>query len=169
MPDTGCDRGPMIVYTEEEWRRRSDLQRRRLVRLQTVVIAGFMSLPVLILIAIVMVPEARGDPFITTLLVLCLGISAALIGFCRMLLNWFDRGPLMGLYENGFQYDFEVFYPYEEIDRVELGEDGLRMWLKVGPGSGPNEWGPSKRVVTLFETEGIEALKKRVHVPGSPE
>jgi hypothetical protein len=169
VQDKEYERGPMIVHSEEEWRRRSDFQRKRHIRFQIVTTAVFMLWPLLFLVLIVLIPKTREDPVITGLLMLTLVISVLLIGYSRMLIRKFDRGPLIGLYEKGFQYTWEDFYPYKEIDRVELGDDGLRMWLRVGPEGTSYQWGPRKRVVGDLGEEGVEELKRRVQTPGSPE
>jgi hypothetical protein len=168
VADSGYDRGPMILYPEEEWRRRKDLLRKDHIRFRRINIAFSLTMPALILFGLIFVPKAREDPFIIGLLVLSSGMVAMLIGFSRMNTGEFDRYHLMGLYEKGFEY-YEKFLPYVEIERIALENKQLKLWLIHGPRESPLIVGTEKRAMTLLGHDGIEEISKRVRGHTSPK
>jgi hypothetical protein len=155
----------MVLYSEDEWRRRSDLRRGHHIRFQMVVVMMSLSLPVLIISSMVLLPWTRRDPIILALLVVSLGTVVGIIIFSRMMIRRFDEGPLMGLYERGVQIDHEEFYPYGQIDGVGRGEDGSGLWLRTRGEDPTRRWKSRGWVSTVLGEEGVEELQRRVDGP----
>jgi hypothetical protein len=169
VPDEGYKRGSMILYPEEEWRRRSDLMRRHHIRFQMLVVTVSLLLPTLIMSSMVLLPWARNDAIIVALLVTSLVMVGGLIIFSRMMIHRFDRGPLMGLYERGYQLDYEEFYPYEEMGRLEPGKNGLQIVVRRNGVDVDQRWISRRLVMTVLGEEGVEELERRVAGPGWAE
>ena len=128
VPDEGFDRGPMLVYPEEEWRRRVDLYIRRggiIWMLKGYLL--FMTIPLVFIIFYLTNPEADTPvPMNWIALLFTLLVTVMTIGSIYYGLWAIARNPLNGLYEKGFQHNYRSFYPYEEIERIERRREGRR-------------------------------------------
>ena len=167
VPDDGYDRGQMIVHPEEEWRRRvhACIYRPRLRAMWGLYVV-LMLYPIG---SFIMVRLNPGDFFGTPLLIaMIVVLSLVWVGVTLVFLRTRARAPRVGLYERGFQYNHKEFLPWETIEGVEMGEEGLRISIQVDEGR-VFEWGPRRCVMAVLGEEGIVELNARVHAAGSPE
>ncbi len=118
--DRGMDRGQMIVWTDEEWRRRfSEMMNRMMER----AIIGLMivyaaCMVMLITMALLSGPGPGAQIFTIVIffITLTFGIGIPMIMFQTK--RGFAKAPAVGLYEGGLQLTPFYFIPYHEMKRT---------------------------------------------------
>ncbi len=167
VPDEGFERGQMLVHTKDEWRRRFEAA---LERVNRRVLRLFFSLGALLLVVAVVAWMFLPEDFNRDRLVfslVCIGIFTIFVPFpvCWNLKRKVGRSPAPGLYENGVQYNHEVFIQYSEVSRTErkvlAGENilALSRYEDVSGQQGSKPW------LVSFEFLGedaVEELERRV-------
>jgi hypothetical protein len=178
-PDEGYQRGPMIVYTEKEWRRRVE-KHIRLAHIRWMARGTLlmMSLPIMFMMFFLRFPDFENRDTLLWLAVLLAAINIVMFFVLTYYqLRALSRGPLYGLYEKGFQHNYSRFYPYEEIERVERRKEGWRselvpyMYIRYGPGHSGEvlTWTPVRFIYGFLGEEGMRELEKRVEAEGPPD
>jgi hypothetical protein len=163
----------MLVYSDEEWRKRSFTTLWRYSLKEYVKIYAWMLLvPLFFLLFYLFYPGASGDDALLWLVVmLAIGLILALLFLVYVKILALKRGRLMGLYERGIQVTPFHFTPYTGITRVERTTYGSAQWEMVAVHNNSTRAPENPLMVPfmLLGEEGMEELERRVHSAGSPE
>jgi hypothetical protein len=167
----GFDRGSMLIYPEETWRRRSmPLLRRRSNEFFRPYV-GVLLVWWLFFIPVLIYSIVETD-------FLVIGLVAVILAWLLMLaIGLYIRKtmlevPTPGLYELGLQTLGNEFYPYMELRDIEIvdREDrlvGIVLYYRHDDSTETLKlW---QDTVAFLGEEAVNELKVRVHGPGSPE
>lgn len=175
-PDTGYEKGPLLLHPEVAWRARfSRSDRDGLGGTLRRPPPAFILVP-LILIAFILItsPSIDGTVLLPVILFPTMGLVWWV--FLRLRSQAYRTGPAVGLYGNGVQVTYRTFVPYEEIEGLERrhvgskGYDCVAMHLRVGPNGAVEKplGGTMVVFMSLLGEDGLAELMERVQGPISP-
>ncbi len=122
------DRGPMILYSEQEWKDRVRSVNKGFAIVQFVLGIMILVLNWLTFYLLWLVHPETGSYFLPlwvllSAILLVIALAAAPIKNRRD-----SRNPTQGLYERGIQYWSNYFVPYDELERVDRRMRRSLLW-----------------------------------------